>query len=196
MTKDTLIAVLGVIALIAFGWALKEQNEKKRLQQVYQKKNDNYLKLLSKYLADTKGQEDVILRIKSQLADLQREYESIDSAIANKLQVVMELIAENKQEIAIEKLTLIIENILKDKYIAEGKAKDKKSCPVLAKLLEYARDLKWITNHHFNFSLFLKEKRNQEAHELAPVINENERLIAFFSGIEIIYHLKGIKKAA
>ncbi|MCU4162508.1 hypothetical protein [Carboxylicivirga caseinilyticus] len=196
MNKDTFIAVLSVIAIFAFGWALSENKDKKRIQGILKKKNDNYLKLLSQYIEDTKGQDGTGEKIKEQLKSLHDEYEGVDKAISKKLQTVIELISENKQEIAIEKLTLIIENILKDKYIAEGQAKDKKSCPSLFKLLEKARDLKWITNHHFNFSLFLKEKRNQEAHELTCVINENEKIIAFFSGIEIIYQLKGIKRAA
>lgn len=196
MNSKTLVTILGVIAALAFGWAISESIKRGEVEKKLKKKNEDYLKLLSQYIIDTKGQSGITEKIKTQLERLQSEYIGIDNAVSNKLQTVIELITEKKEEIAIEKLTLIIENILKEKYIAEGNAKDKKSCPSLFKLLEKAKELKWITSHHFNFSLFLKEKRNEEAHELVPAINENERIIAFLSGIEIIYHLKGIKRAA
>lgn len=196
MKKDTLLIILGLVVALTFGWAISESLKRGEVEKKLKKKNEDYLKLLSQYIVDAKGQSGITEKIKTQLELLQTEYIGIDNAVSQKLQTVIELITENKQEIAIEKLTLIIENILKDKYIAEGNAKDKKSCPSLFKLLEKAKELKWITSHHFNFSLFLKEKRNAEAHELVPSINENERIIAFFSGIEIIYHLKGIKRVA
>lgn len=196
MNNKTLTTILGIIASLAIVWAISESLKRGEVEKKLKKKNEDYLKLLSQYIADTKGQSGITEKIKTQLEQLQNEYSGIDNAVSQKLQTVIELITENKQEIAIEKLTLIIENILKDKYLAEGIAKDKKSCPSLFKLLEKAKELKWITNHHFNFSLFLKEKRNEEAHELVPAISENEKIIAFFSGIEIIYHLKGIKRTA
>lgn len=196
MKKDIIIAILGIVVALTIGWAISETLEKDKALKKLKKKEDDYLKLLSTYLKSIKGNSALIKEIRTKLEDLHKEYSGINEEVSKKLQVVIELITDNKEEIAIEKLTLIIENILKDKYIAEGQAKDKKSCPSLFKLLEKAKELKWITKHHFNFSLFLKDKRNQEAHELTPDINENEKIIAFFSGLEIIYHLSGIKRVA
>ena len=196
MKKDTLIAILGVVIALTVGWAISESLKRDEAEKKLKKKEEDYLKLLSTYLKSIKGNSALIKEIQTKLEDLHQEYSGINEEVSKKLKVVIELISENKEEIAIEKLTLIIENILKDKYIAEGQAKDKKSCPSLFKLLEKAKELNWITKHHFNFSLFLKDKRNQEAHELTPAINENEKIIAFFSGLEIIYHLSGIKRIA
>ena len=44
--------------------------------------------------------------------------------------------------------------------------------------------------------LFLKDKRNEEAHELSVKFSKNDKYIAFLAGIEIIYKLNGIKRAA
>lgn len=196
MSNKTINTILGILTALSIAWAISERIKRNNIENGLEEKNEDYLNLLSQYLHETKEKSGTTKTIKSQLEKLQKEYSGIDEAVANKLKIVIELISENKEEIAIEKLTLIIENILKDKYIEDGNAPDKKSCPSLFKLLEKARDAKWINKHQFNFTLFLKDKRNEQAHEISTNINENEKFIAFFSGIEIIYQLKGIRRVA
>ncbi|MGI6342170.1 MAG: hypothetical protein ACOXZ9_04235 [Bacteroidales bacterium] len=191
--KDLLLVTVIILAIGGFIWALNEKSKRQIAELELDKKNKDYLQLMSSYL---KTIDDIPESLKTQLINLRKEYIGVDDAVAVRLQEVIELIQFGKRKIALEKLALVIENLLKEKYINEGIVKDRKSCPSLFKMLEKARDLKWITKHHFNFSLFLKDKRNEEAHELTPNISENEIIIAFFSGIEIIYQLKGIKRVA
>jgi len=191
--KDILLGVVIILAVAGFIWAINERSKKQVLELKLNQKNEDYLRLLSAYL---ESRTDIPETLKNQLINLRKEYSGIDDAIAVRLQDVIELIQTGKDKIAVEKLALVIENLLKDKYIKEGKAIDKKSCPAFHKLIEKAKEFNWIKLHQFNFSMFIKEKRNEEAHELVPDISDNEIMIAFFSGIEIIYQLKGIKKAA
>ena len=191
--KDLLLGAVIILAIGGFIWALNERSKRQIVELKLDKKNEDYLKLLSAYL-ETRS--DIPESLKTQLINLREEYSGIDDAIAVRLQDVIELIQSGKDKMAEEKMALIIENLLKEKYIKEGKANDKKSCPAFHKLIEKAKEFNWIKLHQFNFSMFIKEKRNEEAHELVPDISDNEIMIAFFSGIEIIYQLKGIKKAA
>jgi len=193
MKKDLTIIILAVLVIGGFIWAMNERTKKLLIADKFDRKDDDYLRLMSAYLKDKK---EMPKEIKDQLIGLRKEYSGINDAVALKLQAIIELIQDGKEEIAIEKLTLIIENLLKDKYVKEGKAKDKKSCPKLYSLLKYALEVKWITKHQFSFSLFLKDKRNEEAHELTAKFSKNDKYIAFLAGIEIIYKLNGIKRAA
>ncbi|WP_111308672.1 hypothetical protein [Confluentibacter sediminis] len=183
--------ILIAFAIAGFLWANDEKTKRLVLEEKLQQKEDDYLHLLSGYLETKK---DIPDSIKNQLIHLREEYVGINDAVANKLKVVIELIEENKSEIAIEKLALIIENILKERYIEEGNVKDKISCPTFYKLLEKAKELNWIDKYQFNFSLFIKDKRNEEAHELEARFTPNDTFIAFLCGIQIIYNLKGIKR--
>ncbi len=184
------IIIIGLV-IGGFIWAMDERTKRKVIEEKLKNKEKDYLRLLSEYF---NSKNDIPTEIKDQLINLRKEYIGLDEMVANKLRVVIELIDEGKEKIAIEKLATIIENLLKDKYIEEGLAKDKNTCPGLYTLLKKAKELKWIKNIHFNFSLFLKEQRNEEVHELIDSHNENEKYIAFFTGIEIIYKLKGIKR--
>lgn len=148
--------------------------------------------LLSEYL---KHKKDIPENIKNQIIKLRDEYSGINETIASELKSIFKLIEQENETLAIQRLALIIENLLKERYIAEGKAENKNKCPAFGKLLEFAQNYKWIKSSHFNISIFVKDKRNQITHELNPDINNNEKIIAFFSCLEIIYHLKGIKAA-
>lgn len=193
MKKDLTLLILAVFAIGGFIWAMNEHTKRLLLAEKFDRKGDDYLNLMATYLKDKK---EMPKEIKNQLINLRKEYSGINDAVALKLQAIIELIQDGKNEIAIEKLTLIIENLLKDKYVKEGKAKDNKSCPSLFGLLKYALEVKWITKHQFSFSLFLKDKRNEEAHELTTSFSVNDKYIAFLAGIEIIYKLNGIKRVA
>lgn len=190
INKNILIIIAVCLAAAGFIWAMNEKDKRAKAEEALKQKNDDYLKLLSEYL---NKRNDLPDELKTQLLHLREEYDGINDAVALKLEQVIKLITAGEQKLAIEKLSLIIENLLKDKYIKEGKAKDKKSCPTLHKLLHYAKDLKWITEHQFNFSLFVKENRNESVHNIDENITSNAILISFLAGIEIIYHLKGLK---
>lgn len=184
------IIVIGALAVGGFIWAINEKNKRVVLEKKILKKENDYLHLLSQYLTK---ENDLPEEIKAQIINLRKEYIGIQDDIAIELQTVIDLIEQKKEEIAIEKLTKIIENILKDKLVEEGKLEGKRKCPALAKMLEKALEFNWITRHEFNFSLLLKDNRNEEAHDLAVNFPRNWKMISFLAGIQIIYQLKGIK---
>ena len=191
MNKNDITSIIILsLAIAGFMWAINEKTKRIAMQERLASKEGDYLVLLSHYL-ENKNQ--LPIEIKEQLIRLRAEYIGINDDVANKLQIVIELIQNKKEEIAIEKLTAIIENLLKIKY--QKKHKDKK-IPNLYTLLVKAKEWGWITAHQFSFSLFLKDKRNEEAHEISAKFSKNDKYIAFLAGIEIIYKLNGIKRAA
>ena len=183
--------ILGALAIIGFIWAINEHNRANQLSFALNNSQRNYLKLLNDY---TKKQTSFSEEIKNQLVDLRKNYEGINDSVALELKAISELIESKHEEIAIAKLTKVIENLLKEKHVEEGKVKDKRSCPQLYKMLKNALDFDWITEHEYNFSNLLRDQRNQESHELAVKFTTNWKNISFLSGIEIIYKLKGIKR--
>jgi hypothetical protein len=187
MDRDLKELILVGLAIGGFIWAINERTEKQAFAQKLDRKNEDYLNLMSHYL---QSQKQIPEEIKKQLISLRREYIGINDAIAMKLHTVVELIRNNKDEIAIEKLASIIENLLKEKYQKEINTS---RIPNFYNLLQKAKELYWISADIYHLSLFVKNKRNQEAHELRAQFTENEKQIAFLSSIEIIYQLKGIK---
>ena len=186
------LIILGALAALGFIWAWSERNKRKAVEESNSNLERDYLHLLEKYLDKTHS---IPKDIKNQIINLRKRFIGLEDKIAIELQTVVELLEINKEDIAIEKLTKIIENILKDKYIENGLAKDKRSCPKLYKMIEKSLELNWINKHPFNFSLLLKDNRNDEAHELATNYPTNWKLISFIAGIDIIYTLKGFEKS-
>lgn len=185
------IVILAALAAGGFIWAINERELRKKQEKESQELETDYLKLLTLYLDEQRGIPD---DIKQQLVHLREKYVGIHDAVAIELKSIIELIDGNKEEVAIEKLTKVIENLLKERYVVEGLAKNTKDCPGLSVILKKALDLHWISKHEFNFSCFLKDERNYEAHELAVKFPANWRYISFLAGIEIIYNLKGIPR--
>lgn len=185
------IIFFGALAAGGFIWALNERTKKNLVIKQANKLEKDYLQLLAVYL---EKQPDIPDEIKQQLIRMRGKFIGINDDIAIELKTIIELIEDNKEEIAIEKLTKTIENILKEKLLDEGHIKEKVFTPVLYEMLKKARDLKWISNNEFHFSCFLKDERNIEAHKLATRFPDNWKYISFFAGIEIIYNLKGISR--
>lgn len=186
MSKSQIITLLLIVLCV--GVSILGISEHQRRKQAEKKLSDQekaYLELMRHYVS---SQKNIPAEIAVQLAELKIYYEKAQPLLANELQTILDLVTTCKYEIAIEKLMKIIENILKEKAIAEGIAKDKRTCPKLFKLLEMAISKQWISQHLYNFSLFLKDKRNLEAHEIGVKFSTNEKYIALFSGIEIITH--------
>lgn len=191
--QDIWLVIFAGIAIGGFIWAINERTLRIAAENNSKKLEKDYLKLMASYFDK---QNDIPDAVKRQLLKLRERFVGINDSAAIELKTIIELIEDNKEEIAIEKLTKVIENLLKKKYVDEGHAKDIASCPKLFKLLEKALELNWITKHEFYFSCFLKDQRNTEAHELAVSFPNNWKIISFFSGIEILYNLKGIPQNA
>lgn len=189
--KNSWDPILTALAIGGFLWAIHENQKSQSLQLQLQQKETDYLNLLSAYLNQRTTIPD---EIKTQLIHLRERYSGLEDALSIELKSIVELIEIGKEEIAIEKLTKVIEHILKDKYVSEGKAVNRSKCPKLYKMLESALEFKWITKHEFNFLQLLRESRNEEAHELAVQFPTNWKYIAFLAGIELLYNLKGLKR--
>ncbi len=179
------------LAIAGLIWAICEREKRIEAETKLKRKDEDYLQLLSKHLSTQKS---LPKEIQTQLNHLMEDYAGVQDDVAIELKTIIDLLHSKKDEIAIEKLTKVVEHLLKEKYIAEGKAKDKRSCPKLFKLLEQAFEFKWINKHEYNISFILREQRNDEAHELAVKFPTNWKYIAFLGGIELIYNLKGIKR--
>jgi len=191
MKKDIWIIILSALAIGGFIWAINEKTLRKISEEKGKRFEKDYLAILSLYL-DT--QDDLPSEIKHQIIQLREKYTGIQDNVSIELKTIISLIENGNEEIAIEKLTKIIENLLKDKYVEEGYANSKKDCPKLYTLLQKAYQFKWISKAKLNVSCFLKDIRNTEAHELAVKFPKNWKYISFLAGIEILYNLKGISR--
>jgi hypothetical protein len=204
MGQDTWKWILGGLAVGALGVAASENSKKKKaqrsandLQRINSKLTGenkilrkNYLSLLQEFLAAQNGLPKEIM---NQLEDLRLHYSNVDKKMEGELVRVLDLIKNEKGEIAIEKLAKIIENMLSEKFLSEGKTEEHKKCRSLHAMLEKAHAFGWIEKREFHFSLFLKEERNKEAHELFVKFGKNWQLASFLGGIELIYKLRGVK---
>jgi hypothetical protein len=189
--KNSWDPILAALAIGGFIWAIHENQKAQTLQLQLKQKETDYLNLLSAYLNQRTTLPE---EIKKQLIHLRERYSGLEDSVSIELKSIIELIEIDKEEIAIEKLTKVIEYILKEKYVSEGKADHKSKCPKLFKMLESALEFKWISKHEFNFSQLLRDNRNEEAHELAVQFPTNWKYIAFLAGIELLYNLKGLKR--
>jgi hypothetical protein len=184
--------ILISLTIAGFIWALSERNKRIEVEGLLEEKEDDYLQLLQKYLEKEKS---IPEEIKQQLIKLRKKYLGIDDAIAIELKKVIDALNIGQEETAIFKLTKIIENILKEKFEKEEYSGNKKSFGNLASMLKEALNLKWISKHEYYISYLLKDQRNKEGHELAIKFPDNWVQISFLAGIELIYNLKGTKRA-
>jgi len=175
-----------IIAAIASGIAIDQYNKKKIAESERDAIQDDYMTLLEQYM---NKQGELPKGILDQLEHLKSVYKKLDPKIERELNKVISLIKTDLPETAIEKLTNIIENLVAEKLISDGEYSSKKKCPSLFKMLERAKEKAWIGKNEFHFTMFLKEERNEEAHEIAVEFGENWKIASFLGGIEIIYSL-------
>lgn len=197
MKKESLLLIaIGALFIGGIMWALTDENKRLRNQIYKEEEKDkikkDYLNLLKDYLTKNKSLPE---SVKAQLLDLKEHYVGIQDDIAIELNNIVELIRMGKEELAVATLTKIVENLLKDRYVEEHIVETRDKCPNFHQMLEHAKKSSWISERSFHFSMILKNERNMSFHELNPILNENERLIGFLAGIEMIYNLKGLKKS-
>ena len=190
MSKNNLLLLLlGGLAVGGFAWAINERTKRKQQEEDFIKDYNDlhkaYLDLLTEYFNKENSFPE---EITNQIINLRNNYSGINDAIAFRLHQIVELITENKEEIAIEKLAMVIENMLADKLIKEGHIKKKST---FSNMLNKAFDLNWLTKREHSCALVLKDERNVEAHELIANMGANWKSICFLSGIELIYKFEG-----
>lgn len=178
--------ILGILAIIGVGIGTNEYKKRKTAEKERDKFKDDYLSLLQEFL---RKQKELPKSVLEQLDNLRDNYSGTNKKIDLELTRIQELIVNGHNEIAIEKLTKIVENVLSKKFEKEGKTTERKKCKSLHAMLEKAKEFEWIGKSEFHFSLFLKEERNKEAHELGVEFEKNWQTVSFLGGIELIYKL-------
>lgn len=201
MKKDYIIVGGGVIIAILLIWiSLGIVDKNKILEENKELKRDR-LKLVQEYLKVAK---EIPSEIKSQIQKLVIEYEDLAPDIAKELLEVLNLIEQKMEPKAIATLAKIIEvqlkekfsrGILKGKYSNEEEFHEKKRGISFYKAIEFAKSEKFLSEHEYSLANLLREYRNRSSHELGVKFSKNWQTIAFLTGIEIVFKLKG-KKAA
>jgi hypothetical protein len=195
--KKNEVIIIGVVfsALIIFLATQKSENLKQK-KEIEELKKDR-LKLIQKIL---KTEKEIPAEIKNQLLKLVTEYKDIDPDVSQELMNTLLLIENNHQSKAIATLAKIIENLLRDKFAEEilhGKYnsdiefKSKKKRLNFKNIIEFAKNVEFLTEHEFNLLNILREFRDKESHELNIKIGKNWQTIAFLTGIEIVFKILG-----
>lgn len=187
----------GILVIGALIWRLAcELNEKRKLQASIGKLKSDQLKLIDEYL---KVATTIPFDIKIQINDLATDYALSDPQVAAELREVVQLIDQEMEVKAIAALAKVIENLLKETYAASILASqysnaeefvEKKRRLVFAKLVDYAKTHKLLSDYEHALLNLLRELRNKASHELNVCIGKNWQTIAFLTGIEIIIKIK------
>ena len=177
---------------------IAQENQKNELranlaleQQRRMRAEQNHLNLLKEFMRRVN---ELPQDTKQQLIEIHAHYKGIDENIAAELQTILDLLDAGKIPIAIEKLVKIIENILKEKFVAEKKATAKEKCPSLFEMVKQAFIFHWISKREYKFIDLIRDPRNEEAHNLNVSYSKNEAMIYILAGIEILHTFKGVKK--
>jgi hypothetical protein len=197
MKKEHILIGGGAIIAILLLWLSYELMEKKKLEKENESLKKDRLKLIKEYLKIAK---EIPSEIKSQIEKLVTEYEDLDQKVAIELLDVLNLIEQKMEPKAIAALAKIIENLLKDKFsedILNGKYSDeeefrkKKKGITFHKAIEHAKSVNFLSDHEYNLTNLLREYRNESSHELGVKFSKNWQTIAFLTGIEIVFKIKG-----
>lgn len=187
---DTWLLLLSFLVFIGFANYSEENNRRTEAE----KKLDDEKRVNEKLLKAMEGIKELPAEIKSQLFRLRVDFESTDSEISSCLDQVTELMSIGLIEDAVFKLAGIIEDTLRERFVADGDYNSRSECPGFQKLLNLAYKKDWIDEHEQSFGQFVRSLRNTKAHDVRATFRENQILIAFLSGIEVFYQLKGVKR--
>lgn len=175
--------VLGAIAIIFIAVVLhsnRKMNE--RIKELENALNSNSL---------------ISEKIKEQLLDLLARHPHIDEDVKQELSQIALLIGIQQESKAILSLTKIIENLLKNFLKEDTDFKTqlkKKSKPVFADYLDYAKNSKLISTHDYHLISVLKGMRNEEAHELNVATDRGKLVGCFISGVSVVLTLYNMIK--
>lgn len=165
---------------------LLEENEV--LKRKAKESDENYLKLLDEYVQKANS---IPESAKTKLTELIDTYSAIDKNITIELQVAIQLLEDGKETIAVEKLTKVIENVLKDKLTSET-CIDKKRTFMDA--IKEAIKLNLICERIGAFMNALRVIRNEEAHDINVQITPSETIIYLLASVHILFELASTPK--
>jgi transcription termination factor NusB len=179
-----MIAIL--VSAVLFVWFFSRKQLLQRIAQLELDKktaNSNYLILLEEYMKKTSS---IPQSAREHLEELKKTYSNVNSDIAAELCIVLEMLDSGKEAIAIEKLTKIIENILKTRLAALEQSGKKKP---LMEMIKDAVSLKIITKRTAAFADALRAVRNEEAHELNVQLTPAQVVLCVLAGVSILLEL-------
>lgn len=191
-----LITMMAVLVALSIWLAIEIKAKNKYLDELEKAKQDR-LKILQEYLIQTSSIPD---EIKDQILKLAQEYKDLDHDVFVELTEVIKLIEIEQHEEGIRKLATIIENLLAEKFDKEGdtwyqkqKSKSKHGFVELGRLLNRAKNIGFIMEHECDFAFLVKDVRDENVHKMNKKKPDNWLIIAFLTGIEIVFKLKGVK---
>lgn len=192
--KETILTVcLGAAVVLGLVLLWNKDKENKILKRKLKLAEENELDILNEYLKLHK--QTLPEPIKQYVIKLKEQFVGVNEKVAKELEDIENLINAGQDEQALQGLSKIVENLLKDKFVQESSSeKEEKKIPTYHKLLEYAKEHEWISQDSFCFCNKLKNLRNKLTHELAAKLDDNTKAEMFFGSIGIIYELEGIPK--
>lgn len=185
--KNIAIVFLSIIVLVVLWLFIDERQKAKRKDEIIDRLQDEnrrikmaYLSLLENFLKQTGEVEPNVIE---ELHRLKSKIDQMDTAIHIELDSVIKKVTEGEGTKAVKDLAKIVENVLKDVAVRDATFT---KTPMLHNLLEYAKNRGLICSRLYENGMKLKEIRNKESHELAPVCSKLEIGMSVFAGIEII----------
>lgn len=188
VNKDIALG-LGAAALILLILWLLTENQKK--QDIIDELAIDRLRLIKDSIENS---DQITSEIKRQLKKLVDEYKNIDHEISRELATALSIINAGEEEKGIGCLSIIIEKMLKAKYIKntafsawlknEKKKTVKKATQ--ADLIEYARFDKLINQEEYHFANTVRTLRNGTFHEAGKKLPWNYSKASLLIGVELV----------
>ena len=143
--KETILTVcLGLALVIGLVFVWKKDKENKILKTRLKLAEENELGLLNEYLKQHK--QTLPEPIKQYVIRLKEQYAGINEKVAKELEGIETLINAGQDEAALQGLSKIVENLLKDKFVQEcSSEKEEKKINTYHRLLEFTKEHKRIS---------------------------------------------------
>jgi hypothetical protein len=188
--QDVIIVVL-IMLVIVFAWFFISEQKKNELKDKAIRRltdeNDElksaYLDLLQEYLLLSENTPQEII---ADIERLKHEAVKLSKDVHIELGSVIDNVRDKKGVKAVRELGKIIENVLKEKALADANFKKK---PTLGNLLEHAKNCMWINPNEHAYAELIKEIRNKESHELNVQVESHKVGLAIYVGIDILFTL-------
>ncbi len=194
-TRSIVIITLVVMAVVIVYFMIMQKQLSDQIQKLQAEKAEaeaGYLKLLEDYMNKTKSIPESA-RIK--LEELKNTYARINPDIEAELITVLDLLDGGKEAIAVEKLTKIVENVLKERLNVEAAGGKNDKRKTFMEMIREAIKMNVICERLGAFMNALRVMRNEEAHELNVQLDQNETLIYLLTSVHVLFELAGTKQS-
>ena len=182
---------MAIIALIV--WFSYKSNLREKDEQIKELEADKL-----RLIYDSINSEDnLTAEVKRQLIKLIESHKEVNPNIAKELKTALSLVKEGEAEKGVGCLSIIIENLLKEKYLDDTgfekwlKRERNKKPPKAsqANLIDYAREDKLLVGEEHGFAMAVKDIRNGVFHEAGAIVAKNFKKAGLLVALEIILKL-------